>query len=309
MEEYFDNMIDIFRKNHILVTNDRLNAHREKYLLNNDKLSNIYYNYTKKFRTEKEAVYCILHHIDINDIPRCPICGKLSKFTGRYYNTTCGSCNYNAWDKKIELTRQNTTKEAILRGKEKSKLTCLRKYGVPYGNAYSTPELKQYWENKWLKDLGTTNPGQTAKAKHKRKQTMLSKYGVEHNFQLLDSSKHAKQIWNEQHDSIISKIENTCLNRYGVRYYAQTKNFVTQSQETLINHYGSIKEAYKIKKERGQQTKLLRYGDKFYHNSEQMSETLKVRHTKFEIEHNCIQYKKLIDIYGQGWKSLELPII
>ena len=148
MEEYFDNMIDIFRKNHILVTNDRLNAHREKYLLNNDKLSNIYYNYTKKFRTEKEAVYCLLHHIDINDIPRCPICGKLSKFTGSYYNTTCGSCNYNAWDKKIELTRQNTTKEAILRGKEKSKLTCLRKYGVPYGNAYSTPELKQYWENK-----------------------------------------------------------------------------------------------------------------------------------------------------------------
>ena len=49
----FDNLINIFRKNHILVTNDRLNAHRENYLAINMKLSKIYYDYTKQFRTEK----------------------------------------------------------------------------------------------------------------------------------------------------------------------------------------------------------------------------------------------------------------
>ncbi len=49
----FDHLINIFRKNHILVTNDRLNTHRENYLAINMKLSKTYYNYTKQFRTEK----------------------------------------------------------------------------------------------------------------------------------------------------------------------------------------------------------------------------------------------------------------
>ena len=96
----FDNLINIFRKNHILVTNDRLNAHRENYLAINMKLSKIYYDYTKQFRTEKEAMYCLLHHIEPEDVPRCPMCGKLSKFVGKYYNITCGECNYNNWDVK-----------------------------------------------------------------------------------------------------------------------------------------------------------------------------------------------------------------
>ena len=124
----FDNLINIFRKNHILVTNDRLNAHRENHLDINMKLSKTYYNYTKQFRTEKEAMYCLLHHIEPEDVPRCPMCGKLSKFVGKYYNITCGACNYNNWDVKKEKIRQSTTEESIRRGKEKSRKTCMERY-------------------------------------------------------------------------------------------------------------------------------------------------------------------------------------
>lgn len=305
----FDNLINIFRKNNILVTNDRLNANRSKYLSINTELSNIYYNYTKQFRTEKEAIYCLIHHIEPENIPRCPMCGKLSKFIGKYYNITCGKCNYNAWEKKIELTKRNTSKDAVERGKEKSRQTCLRKYGVPFVNQFSSSESKTKYEMECLEKYGVKNAGWSKEARLKRINTCLNKYGVDHNFKLLDSSKQSKQIWNDRHDEIISKIEHTCLRKYGSKYYAQTEEFVSQSKQTLINHYGSLKEAYNFKKEKGKQTKFKCYGDKFYHNAEQMSETIKERHTKFELEHDCIQYKKLLDMYGQGWKSLELPII
>lgn len=193
----FDNLINIFRKNNILVTNDRLNAHREIYLANM-KLSKIYYDYTKQFRNEKEAMYCLLHHIEPEDVSRCPMCGKLSKFIGKCYNETCGNCNYNAWDKKIQLTKQNTTQEAIKRGQEKARLTCLKHFGVPYGNQYSSQELKEKYENECLEKYGVKNAGWSKEARVKRINTCLDKYGVDHNFKLFSGSEHSKRIWNEK---------------------------------------------------------------------------------------------------------------
>ena len=137
------------------------------------KLSKIYYDYTKQFRTEKEAMYCLLHHIEPEDVPRCPMCGKLSKFVGKYYNMTCGECNYNAWDKKIQLTKQNTTKEAIKRGQEKARLTCLKHFGVPYGNQFSSIELKEKYEAECLEKYGVKNAGWSKEARAKRDLRML----------------------------------------------------------------------------------------------------------------------------------------
>lgn len=187
------------------------------------KLSKTYYNYTKQFRTEKEAMYCLLHHIEPEDVPRCPMCGKLSKFVGKYYNITCGECNYNNWDVKKEKIRQSTTEESIRRGKEKSR--------------------------------------------------------------------------------------KTCMERYGVNAYTQTDEFKQRTKETMIQHYGSIEDAYKHKYEVTKQTKLERYGDECYNNTNKIKSTLKSQHTTFESEHNCTQYTKLINEYGQGWQSLDLPII
>ena len=305
----FDNLINIFRKNHILVTNDRLNPHRENYLAINMKLSKIYYNYTKQFRTEKEAMYCLLHHIEPEDVPRCPMCDKLAKFTGKYYNMTCGECNYNAWDKKIQLTKQNTTKEAIKRGQEKARLTCLKHFGVPYGNQFSSIELKEKYEAECLEKYGVKNAGWSKEARAKRINTCLDKYGVDHNFKLFSGSEHSKRIWEEKHDEIVSKIQNTCLTKYGKKYYTQTEEYVKQSQNTLALHYGSVKDAYKHKYETTKKTKLERYCDECYNNIDKIKSTLKSQHTKFETEHNCTQYIKLINEYGQGWQSLDLPII
>lgn len=305
----FDNLINIFRKNHILVTNDRLNPHRENYLAINMKLSKIYYNYTKQFRTEKEAMYCLLHHVEPEDVPRCPMCGKLSKFVGKYYNITCGECNYNNWDVKKEKIRQSTTEESIRRGKEKSRKTCMERYGVPYANAYVTPELKAKHEKRWLELYGVKNTGQTKEAKLKRKATLMRNYGVDHNFKLFKGTDHSKRVWEEKHDEIVNKMQSTCLERYGVKSYTETDEFKQQAKKTMIQHYGSIEDAYKHKYEANKKTKLERYGDECYNNIDKIKSTLKSQHTKFETEHNCTQYIKLINEYGQGWQSLDLPII
>lgn len=46
-----------------------------------------------------------------------------------------------------------------------------------------------------------------------------------------------------------------------------------------------------------------------WNNPAKSKQTSMSRNAQFEIDHNCTQIGKLIDKYGQGWKSLKLPVI
>ena len=166
---------------------------------------------------------------------------------------------------------------------------------------YGSKEFKENLKKKY----GDENYNNREKAK----QTCLEKYGVDHNFKLFNASEHSKQIWNEQGDKIREKIKNTSLEKYGTESPNQNEEVKNKQKEGLINHYGSLEAAIKHKNEISKQTKLEKYGDENYHNVEKFSKTLLERHLKFETEHNCLQYNKVIKLYGQGWKSLNLPII
>ena len=240
-----------------------------KHLLDNSFVS-IIENWQSNFRSTKEGWWCLLHNINFDERPKCPICGNISKFNGKGYNLTCGKCNYNAYSEKKEKSKQTCLKkygvENSLSSKEireKSKQTCLKKYGVKTANQFSTKESKLKYEQQCLEKFGVKNAGQSKEAKDKRKQTMLDKYGVEHNFQLLDGSKHSKEIWNNQHDKIIKKSKQTCLEKYGTEFYCKSNVW---------------KEKNRLSKK--QKTEL------------------------FEKENKCIAQCKLIRKYGEGWLRL-----
>ena len=240
-----------------------------KHLLDNSSIS-IIESWQSNFRSTKEGWWCLLHDINGDNRPKCPICGSISKFNGRGYNLTCGKCNYNAYPEKKEKSKQTCLEKYGVKNplsseeiREKSEQTCLEKYGTKIANQFSTKEAKQKYEQQCLEKFGVKNAGQSKEAKDKRKQTMLNKYGVEHNFQLLAGSKHSKEIWDKNYDDIIQKRQQTCLEKYRAKEICQSQYF---------------KDTSKISKRKKSEL--------------------------FEKENNCTAQYKLIRKYGQGWLRL-----
>ena len=192
-----------------------------------------------------------------------------------------------------------------MNSKEKWHKTLEEKYGDKNYNLFGSTSFKTNLKKKYGVEYNTQIP----EVKEKIKQTNLKKYGVECNLQLFSGSEHSKKIWKEQGDNIREKIKQTSLKKYGTQSPNQSEEVKLKQKESLINHYGSIDKAYKEKAKNSKQTKLVKYGDPNYHNKEQMSKTLLEKHLKFEQENNCIRYNKVLEEFGQGWKSLNLPII
>lgn len=280
-----------------------------KHLLDDSSIS-IINDWQSNFRSEKEGWWCLLHNIKPEDRPRCPICGNFAKFNEKGYNMTCGNCNYNDYGPKKEKVKLSTTEESKKRGRIKYEETCLKKYGKKFANQFVTEEKKQAYIEDCQKKYGSNNAGQSKEAKEKREQTMLSKYGVKHNFTLCNTSEHAKEIWNKNHNKIVEKIKNTCNEKYGVEYYCKTDEFKSKVKDTLKIKYGSIENSYNKRKIKSEESKKIKYNDKNYNNVNKIKETINNRLLKFEIENSCTRVTTLLEKYGQGWyNALDIPFI
>lgn len=66
------------------------------------------------YRSEKEAWFCLGHHI--LEIPKCPICGNLAKFNEKGYNVCCENHSVNSlqWKKdKVSIAFAHKTREDL----------------------------------------------------------------------------------------------------------------------------------------------------------------------------------------------------
>ena len=130
-----------------------INCEEYKYLIN---------RYTDS-RSLKESVYRIKYNI--NNIPKCPVCGNLNNFIGGKHGYTkhC-CCKCTQLDKNV---------------REKNKQTNLMLYGVENGGA-SKQSRDKYIKTIQEKynDKTITNVFQSKEVIEKIKQTCLKKYGV-----------------------------------------------------------------------------------------------------------------------------------
>ena len=64
----------------------------QKKIKNDIELKNSYFQYVSEFRTEDEAIYCLLHNDDFED-HKCPVCNNICKFDKhiKKYLKTCGN--------------------------------------------------------------------------------------------------------------------------------------------------------------------------------------------------------------------------
>ena len=218
-----------------LVSTDRLLS----TLDNDEELDNKYKLYTDQFRTDSEALYCILHLDDITN-HSCPICGNLCSFykheysygTTSRYGKTCENkeCVYKLVNSDSANQKRRTTLlnkygvEHPAQSKEvqeKMKQTTKAIYGVE--NASQSDIIKEKIRNTNKERYGTEYGLQSKEVQEKSKQTLIERYGVEHP---------------AQSNQILEKMKQTCLERHGVENSMQSKEIVEKWRKTYQNNNG-----------------------------------------------------------------------
>lgn len=208
---YKDNKY-ILRKNFEKIFNN-IDSEIQLYILN---------KFEEKSRTIKESLLRLLYNIE--NIPKCPICGNLCYFKG-------GNIK-----EKIYLTTCNNTYCYGKLKAQRRKETFIKKYGVEH-----IAKLESF--NNVFK---FNNPQKNPIIKEKTKQTMLNKYAKQYPLQINKFKEKQKQ---------------TCLEKYGVEYASQNKQFKEHVKQTCLKKYGVTCPLYgEGAKNKTKQTNLKRYG-------------------------------------------------
>lgn len=175
---------------------------------NKEYYTSLGYNFTKMKDSFSVKLQDLPNQSHSEIIVICDYCGK--EFPCKYQNyinrfssdglDTCTQCKHKKAHDTVQLKYCVDNVFQTSDVKEKSKKTCLQKYGEEY---YSQTE-------EWKINLINLN---------------LEKYGTENIF---------------QSEEIKAKSRNTCLKKYGVPYYTQTTEFITQSKKTQLEKYGGV---------------------------------------------------------------------
>ena len=104
---------------------------------------------------------------------------------------------------------------------QKSKQTCLKKYGVE--NPQQNKNIKEKSKQTCLKKYGVSSPLESKELREKGKITSLKRYGT---------------LSPQQSNKVKEKAKNTCLKKYGVEYPSQNKEIRQKQIETTFQKYG-----------------------------------------------------------------------
>ena len=302
-----ENLIQLLQTKNVITKNNKRKFCWKDYF--DDECQSAFNDFqnSENFRIEEEAWFCLLKNIEPY---HCEICGKLAKFTGTKktkipgYNTTCENCSPNKSENRLKNFKETINKRTDEDRKkiiEKTKKTRLEKYGDENYTLFSSKKFKEVLKEKYGNEFYNNH--------EKTRKTCLERYGVTCNLLLSPPRLRSLAFWRKNKEEIRKKQKENSLKKYGYDSPNKCPEIIKKKKDGLIRTYGSLEEAYSQKYEAAKLTNLKKHGDINYHNKEQASKTLLERHTLFENKNNCTRYTKVLELYGQGWKSLNLPII
>ena len=258
-------------------------------------LTSDYYKYVVSQTSFLDKIYSDVklwqrrYHIinDIDHILTCPLCGRprAVKTDRAGYMKTCDdpicigqgrSLSKKKSDKEKYGTDNYFTTEEY---KQKSRQTCLKKYGVEHiGQA---KEVKDKIKKKTDKNREERLAKQKANKKD-YKDICLEKYGVE---------------YYQQSEEFKQKSRQTCLKEYGSEHYAQTEEWKEKTKNTLRKKYG-IDNAGQLEKfkEKSKQTCIERYRVDSFSKSSEFNK---------RIEDNFIKILKRDGYIDKGYKYIK----
>lgn len=174
----------------------------------------------------------------------CSVCGKefKAKCSRNDNRTTCSTeCTQKLASANRQLSYMTRTRICALCGEEfhprsntqmvcdkpvhtRKCIVCGKEFVLDYDPAKGRNDLRKTCSNECLSKYYSENNGfRTSEAKEKYRQTMLSRYGVEHPSQNADS--RAKQ-------------KATTKERYGVEFFTQSKQYRQVAEATNMKKYG-----------------------------------------------------------------------
>ena len=195
----------------------------------------------------KESYARIKYNVKI--LPECLGCHKKLIFINRldcypypiYCSNKCKGLNKD-WVKKQKISKEKKYGDPNYNNRTKYKETCLEKFGCEnvyqnelikekikevkkerYGNEYYNNREQVYKTN--LEKLGVKMPFQSKEILNKCKQSLKDKYGEDINNPM-------------DLDTVKEKIQNTCLQRYGVNWVTKTDWYLEKTRKTLMEKYG-----------------------------------------------------------------------
>lgn len=198
----------------------------------------------------REKIY--LFYNGLENVPVCPICGRNTKFIGR-----------------TKGYRQFCSKKCAYIGSiDKRKQTCLERYGVenPFQredvvekcrNSH-TGESKEKQKKTFLERYGVEWCQQNQEVRKKTERTNLERYGLPYLIQRKDVVERCR---NSHTDESKEKQKKTCLEKYGVEWCSQSKEFREKVKQTCLERYG-VENPFQNDsiKEKCKKTCLERYG-------------------------------------------------
>ena len=209
----------------------------------------------KDSTSTQEKVYRYFNNIE--NIPLCRICGNPTRF----YGYSCGYAKYCSQScASSDLEVQHKVHDSIVKNygdnyknifKEKSKTSCLEKYGV--SNPMQCDEFKEKSRKTCLKRYGVEYTLQTDRVKNKSKETCLEKYGVEYAL---------------QSPEIREKIKQTNHEKYGVECPLQSDQIRNKIIKSNNEKYGGVGFASEVLTNKTKQTNIERYGVENYMQSD-----------------------------------------
>jgi len=195
---------------------------------------------------------------------KCDICGKEKITTYQSYMNSYEKSNLYACSNKC--------------GVIKSKLTCIKKYGVD--NVSKSEEIKEKKKQTNIQNWGTENVFQNEKIKEKSKKTKKEKYNDEY-------YTNRKMCWETcmknhgvkyptQSKEILEKRNKNNLEKYSKEHFTQTKEYKNKVIKSNLEKYGV--EWYlqsKDKKQKSIKTCLKKYGVEYPMQSEMIQNKMK----------------------------------
>lgn len=215
-------------------------------------LTSDYYKYIVSQTSFLDEIYSDVklwqrrYHIinDVNHILTCPICGqpRATKTNRVGYMKTCdnpiciGQCR-SLSKKKSDKEKYGTDNFFVTEEyKQKSRQTCLEKYGVEY--TAKAKEVKDKIKQSFRQKYGVDYYTQTEEHKKKVQETCLKKYGATN---IVNSKQYKDKL-----KDINKKKEQTCIERYGSSTFVTSSQFKENQEniqkkyrETSIKKYGT----------------------------------------------------------------------
>ena len=240
--------------------------------------------------SKQELIYCIKY----NDNPYnhiCPICGEQTKFNGINYNITCRKTSCLS---KMLLTNNDIKNkhqyiiDNYINGDKKwnnIQIGFIEKY-----NVFSNSQLP-IWKNEIKNTWNNKTDAELKSRKEKTIKTCIEKYGCDFSQQNDNIKQKQSKTWHSktllEKNAILEKRKLTNIERYNVDHIMKSTK--------IIN---SVKEKH-----------FKKFGYNTFANYKKYGISVDNMHNEFEQYNNCTRITKIINTYGRGWLSLNIPFI